>query len=50
MEAPGRRPRGRPKKSRMDCVRGDLRAMDVLETVVGDRAEWRAAISHITPA
>ena len=50
MEAPGRRPRGRPIKSWMECVRGDLQAADVSETVAGDRAEWRAAISRLTPS
>ena len=50
VEAPDRRPRGRPKKSRMECVRGDLKSADVSETVAGNRAEWRAVISRLTPS
>ena len=47
--APGCRPRGRPKKSWVECVKRDLQAADVSEIVAGDRAEWRAAISRLTP-
>ena len=50
VEAPGRRPRGRPKKAWMECVKGDLQAADVSETVAGDRAEWIAAINRLTPS
>ena len=39
IEAPGRRPRGRPKKMWMDCVRSDLELERVQETTAGDRAE-----------
>jgi len=50
VEAPGRRPRGRPKKSWMECVKWDLQSADVSETVAGDRAEWRAAINRLSPS
>ena len=46
--APGRRPRGRPKKRWQDCVRGDLVAAGVQEDAAGDRAEWRAIIGRLT--
>ena len=50
VEAPGHRPRGRPNKSWMECVRGDLLVANVSETVAGDRGEWRAAINRLTPS
>ena len=34
----------------MVCVRGDLQEVGASETVAGDRAEWRAAISRLTPS
>ena len=46
--APGRRPRGRPKKRWQDCVRADLAASRVTEDAAGDRAEWRAIIGRLT--
>ena len=48
IEAPGRRPRGRPKKTWSDCVREDLAAAGVQETAAGDRAAWRTTISCLT--
>ena len=50
VKAPDRRPRDRPKKSRIEGVRGDLQAADMSDTVAGDRAEWRAVIYHLTPS
>ena len=35
------------KKSRMECVRGDLQEADVSETVVCDCAEWRGTNSRL---
>ena len=48
VEAPGRRPRGRPKKTWNDCVRGDLSAAGVPETAADDRARWKTIISRLT--
>ena len=48
IEAPGRRPRGRLKKSWSDCVRGDILAAGVQEAMAQDRAVWRTAISFLT--
>ena len=48
VEAPGRRPRGRPKKTWKDCVNQDIAAAGVQETEAGDRAVWRAAINRLT--
>ena len=48
VEAQGRRPRGRPKKTWSDCVQGDLSAAGVRETAAENRAEWRATISCLT--
>ena len=48
VEAPGRRPRGRPKKTWSDCVRGDLSAAGVPETAADDRARWKTIISSLT--
>ena len=48
VETPDRRPRGRPKKSLMECVSGDLQEADVLDTAAGDHADLRAATSRLT--
>ena len=47
-EAPGRRPRGRPKKRWKDCIRDDLAAAGVQEDAAGDRAGWSAVIKRLT--
>ena len=47
-EAPGRRPRGRPKKRWKDCIRDDLAAARVQEDAAGDRAGWSAVIKRLT--
>ena len=47
-EAPGRRPRGRPKKTWKECLKQDMAAAGVQETAAEDRAAWRAAISRLT--
>ena len=48
VEAPGRRPRGRPKKTWSDCVRGDLLDAGVPEAAAEDRARWNTIISRLT--
>ena len=47
-EAPGRRPRGRPKKTWKECLKKDMAAAGVQETAAEDRAAWRAAIERLT--
>ena len=47
-EAPGRRPRGRPKKTWKECLKQDMAAAGVQETVAEDRVAWRAAINRLT--
>ena len=47
-EAPGRRPRGRPKKTWKECLKKDMAAAGVRETAAEDRAAWRAAINRLT--
>ena len=47
-EAPGRRPRGRPKKTWKECLKQDMAAAGVHETAAEDRAEWRAVINRLT--
>ena len=47
-EAPGRRPRGRPKKTWKECLKQDMEAAGLQETVAEDRAAWRAAIKRLT--
>ena len=39
----GKRPRGRPKKRWMDCVKGDLSWYNIEEGLALDRSQWRAA-------
>ena len=48
VEAPGRRPRGRPKKTWNDCVQSDLSADGVPETAAKDRARWNTIITCLT--
>ena len=48
VEAPGRRPRGRPKKTWDDYIRGDLSAAGVQQTSAQDRAEWRTIVKCLT--
>ena len=47
-EAPGRRPKGRPKKTWKECLKQDMAAAGVHETAAEDRAEWRAVINRLT--
>ena len=47
-EAPGRRPRGRPKKTWKECLKQDMAAAGVQETAAEDRAAWRDAINRLT--
>ena len=49
MEVPGSRPKGGPKKSRMDNVKEDLRKLNVREDDAHDRDHWRAVINRQTP-
>ena len=46
--APGRRPRGRPKKTWKKLVEEDLRSAGVPEEAALDRVEWRAVINRLT--
>ena len=48
IEAPGRRPRGRPKKTWKECLKQDMAAAGVQATAAEDRAAWRAAINRLT--
>ena len=48
VEAPGRRPRGRPKKTLEDCVIQDIAAAGVQETAAAYRAVWNSAIKNLT--
>ena len=48
VEAPGRRPRGRPKKTWKECVNKDIAAAGVVETAAADRDGWRAVIKRLT--
>jgi len=41
VEAPGRRSRGRPKKTWKDCVDQGIAAAGVPETAAADRAVWK---------
>ena len=49
LEADGRRPRGRPKKSWRRTVEADMRLMGVSEIDALDRAKWKKQISRQTP-
>ena len=44
MELPGKRRRGRPKRSFLDAVKEDMREVGVKETDVKDRKMWRMMI------
>lgn len=48
VEAPGRRPRGRPKKTWKECVNQDMAAAGVQETAAADRAVWKSVIKRLT--
>ena len=48
VEAPGRRPRGRPKKTWKQCVNQDMAAAGVQEAAAADRAVWKTAIKRLT--
>ena len=45
---PGRRPRGRPKKTWHDCVRQDLTDGEIPEHLTANRDEWRAVVNRLT--
>ena len=47
-EAPGRRPRGRPKKTWRECVQNCLDEMGISETDTANRAQWRSIIRRLT--
>ena len=44
LKLPGRRPRGRPKRTCMDVVKEDLKLVGVREEDPKDRARWRQMI------
>ena len=48
VEAPGRRPRGRPRKTWKDCVNQDMAAAGVQESAAADRAAWKIVIKRLT--
>ena len=45
MVPPGRRKRGRPKESWIDCVNRDMRAIGTTSDEVHDRTGWRRIVS-----
>ena len=47
-ETPGRRPRGRAKKTWKECLKQDMEAAGVQETTAEDRAAWSAVIATLT--
>ena len=47
--APGRRPRGRPKKTWKQRVEEDLRDFGLNGESADDREEWKAIINRLTP-
>ena len=46
--APGRRPRGRPKKTWKQRVEEDLRIFGLSGEIATDRDQWRAIITRLT--
>ena len=49
MEVEGRRPRGRPKKTWMNCVEQDLAKIRALKEDALDRQRWEMIIKRLTP-
>ena len=47
-EAPGRRSRGKPKKTWKECLKQDMAAAGVQETAAEDQAERIAVINRLT--
>ncbi len=47
-EVEGRRPPGRPKKTWMGVVEGDMRILNITEDVAMGRTQWRRLISSTT--
>ena len=45
----GRRPRGRPRKTWIDNVKDDMRALNLTDDMTEDRQVWRSAIARQTP-
>ena len=48
-EIGGRRPRGRPKKTWMDCVRSDMGMIGARQEDALDRQRWEQVIKRLTP-
>ena len=46
MEVDGKKPRGRPKLTRMDTVKSDMNRMDLTPVLAHDRNVWRRLISR----
>ena len=46
----GQRPRGRPKKRWMDCLREDMQVTGVRPAVAADRTKWKAKCRKADPA
>ena len=49
LEVEGRRPIGRPKKTRSKVVEEDMRKLNITEDMAEDRKQWRQLISQLTP-
>ena len=49
LAVPGRRGRGRPKKTWSDCVKSDLNATNLASNVTLNRGAWRACIESTSP-
>uniref|UniRef100_A0A914WD71 Reverse transcriptase domain-containing protein n=1 Tax=Plectus sambesii TaxID=2011161 RepID=A0A914WD71_9BILA len=50
LSPPGRRPRGRPKKRWMDCMKEDMRALQLTPEDAQDRVKWKKACQTADPA
>ena len=50
VEAPGKRPRGRPKMRWMDRIKADLRELGIDEDLASDRTTWRRLTRKANPA
>ena len=48
MEVDGARPRGRPKKTWITCVRENMREMNICEDTIHDRRKWERLINSPT--
>ncbi len=49
MRVPGKRPRGRPRRRWMDCVRRDMQALQITPEDAQDRTFWKTRIRAADP-